>query len=121
MTDQRMYIELKSRYSDDGPAWIGWVRFSKSSRTLYFNGHAFQNCIGDDAHYVEMETGKAYWISGLKKNRQDRHGTGYGKITIDRRFVTDYLERIGKRGWIRAVTWRRIWKMVFPSSGSTVC
>lgn len=29
-----MYIELKSGYSDDGPAWIGKVEFSKTGQRL---------------------------------------------------------------------------------------
>ena len=36
------YIELKTGYSDNGPAWIGNVKESKSGRTIYFNDHAFQ-------------------------------------------------------------------------------
>ena len=30
------YIELKTGYSDDGPAWIGRVKMSRSGRTVYF-------------------------------------------------------------------------------------
>lgn len=32
-----MYIELKTGYSDDGPAWIGYVKTSKTKKTIYFN------------------------------------------------------------------------------------
>ena len=32
------YIELKTGFSDRGPAWIGKVVFSKSGQTIYFNG-----------------------------------------------------------------------------------
>ena len=38
------YIELKTGYNDDGPAWIGNVKESKSGKTVYFNDHAFQQC-----------------------------------------------------------------------------
>ena len=31
-----MYIELKTGYSDDGPAWIGYVKTSKSKKILTF-------------------------------------------------------------------------------------
>jgi len=34
-----LYIELKTGYSDNGPAWIGRVRYSKSGRTIYFNNN----------------------------------------------------------------------------------
>ena len=42
MINNLMYIELKTGYSDDGPAWIGYVKTSKSKKTIYFNDHAFQ-------------------------------------------------------------------------------
>ncbi len=33
-----MYVELKSGYGDNGPAWIGRVTFSNTRRTLYYRG-----------------------------------------------------------------------------------
>nr|WP_321519067.1 hypothetical protein [uncultured Bacteroides sp.] len=33
MESQIKYIELKTGYADDGPAWIGKVEFSKSGIT----------------------------------------------------------------------------------------
>ena len=42
MINDLMYIELKTGYSDDGPAWIGYVKTSKTKSTIYFNDHAFQ-------------------------------------------------------------------------------
>lgn len=91
------YIELKSGYNDDGPAWIGYVKFSKSGKTLYFNGHAFQRCHGTFANYYDLETDEEYWISGLKKNTCDRHWAGHGKVSIDRRAVDEYLTYIGEK------------------------
>lgn len=91
MTYELMYIELKSGYSDDGPAWIGYVKMSKSKRTIYFNDHAFQKSIGNYSNYIDIETGEAYWISGLKKRESNRHWAGHGKIMIDRRAVDEYL------------------------------
>ena len=40
------YIELKSGYNDDGPAWIGYVKLSRSGRTVYFNGRALKQGTG---------------------------------------------------------------------------
>jgi hypothetical protein len=87
-----MYIELKTGYSDDGPAWIGIVEFSKSGRTAYFNGHAFKHA--GKGHYGDIETGENYWISGVKKNGEDRHRFGKGKIQIDKAIVDDYLKLV---------------------------
>ena len=32
MINNLMYIELKTGYSDDGPAWIGYVKTSKTKK-----------------------------------------------------------------------------------------
>lgn len=36
-----------------------------------------------------------YWTSGIKKNGQDRHWAGNGKISIDENVVSEYLDFIG--------------------------
>ena len=97
MINNLMYIELKTGYSDDGPAWIGYVKISKSKKTIYFNDHAFQKNIGNYANYIDIENGNKYWISGLKKEESNRHWAGYGKIMIDRRAVNEYLFLIGEK------------------------
>ena len=38
MKTQLKYIELKSGYSDDGPAWIGKVEFSKPEKLFISTG-----------------------------------------------------------------------------------
>lgn len=91
------YIELKTGWSDDGPAWIGHVKESKTGATLYFNDRAFQSCRGMAGNYVDVETGEVYWISGIKKNGADRHWAGYGKVFIDRRLVSEYCAITGQK------------------------
>ena len=97
MINNLMYIELKTGYSDDGPAWIGYVKTSKSKKTIYFNDHAFQKNIGNYANYIDIENGDKYWISGLKKEESNRHWAGHGKIMVDRRAVNEYLSLIGEK------------------------
>lgn len=97
MIKDLMYIELKSGYSDDGPAWIGYVKTSKTRKTVYFNDHAFQKAIGGGSNYIDIENGDGYWISGLKKGESNRHWAGHGKITIDRRAVEECLALIGEK------------------------
>ena len=92
-----MYIELKTGYSDDGPAWIGYVKTSKSKKTIYFNDHAFQKNIGNYSNYIDIENGDEYWISGLKKEESNRHWAGHVKIMIDRRAIEEYLLLIGEK------------------------
>jgi hypothetical protein len=75
MKKQLMYIELKSGYSDNGPAWIGLVEFSQTGQTIYFDNKALKKLKipGPYANHYNVETGEEYWVSGVKKNGQDRH------------------------------------------------
>ena len=97
MIKDLMYIELKTGYSDDGPAWIGYVKTSKTKKTIYFNDQAFQKQNGCYSNYVDIETGDEYWISGLKKKESNRHWAGHGKIMIDQRAVDEYLSLIEEK------------------------
>jgi hypothetical protein len=87
------YIELKSEYNDDGPAWIGHVTLSKSGRTVYFNGKAFKRAVHGalGGNYFDLDTRDIYWISGIKKRGLNRHWAGSGKITIEAAAVDEYL------------------------------
>lgn len=98
MRTEIKYLELKSGFSDNGPAWIGMVSFSKSGKTIYFDGKAFQslNGTGISANYFDLESGNEYWISGVKKDMSDRHKFGGGKIFVEKRIFSDYLKIIGK-------------------------
>ena len=90
------YIELKTGYNDNGPAWIGKVTLSKSGQTIYFNGKAFQKHHGVQGNYCDIETGEEYWISKVKKDGTDRHWAGSGKIIVDRSILEEYLEITGQ-------------------------
>lgn len=92
-----LYIELKTDYSDNGPAWIGRVKYSKSGNTIYFNNKAFQAYESVGSNYIDIETGDRYWISGVKKNGEDRHWAGSGKIMIDRKIIDEYLCITGQK------------------------
>jgi hypothetical protein len=96
------YVELKSGHSDNGPAWIGYVTSSKTGRTLYFNGRGLMKLKGQrrgesGGNYVDMESGEAFWVSGVKKNAEDRHWAGSGKVLIEAAAVADYLKAIGAK------------------------
>jgi hypothetical protein len=95
-----MYIEQKTGYSDDGPAKIGCVEFSKTGRTIYYRGRAFRSLKGQgiSANYYDVENGDQYWISGPKRNKEDRHWAGSGPVEIDDDAREEYEELIsGKR------------------------
>lgn len=84
MKTEIKYIELKSGFSGNGPAWIGLASYSKSGKTVYFDGKAFQslNGMGISGNYFDLESGDEYWISGVKKDMSDRQKFGGGKIYI---------------------------------------
>lgn len=96
MSLELRYIELKSGYADDGPAWIGRVKISRTGTTIYFNDHAYRKYHGISGNYIDIETEEEYWISGVKKDGTDRHWDGSGKIVMDTKVVDEYLELIGK-------------------------
>lgn len=93
MKSKIMYIENKSS-GHSGSAWIGFVEFSKSGQTVYFNNKALKKLkipriLGN---HFDIETGEEYWVSGVKKNGQDRHQFGSGKIMIDKNSIDEYLK-----------------------------
>ncbi|MFO8015260.1 MAG: 1-deoxy-D-xylulose-5-phosphate synthase [Phycisphaerae bacterium] len=95
MKPRIMYIELKSGHSDDGPARIGRVTFSRTGKTIYYRGHRFQSLKGGGyANYVDIDTGDEYWISGCKKNGEDRHWAGSGLVEIDEDVREEYWTEI---------------------------
>ncbi len=97
MTKRLVYVELKTGFDHDGPAWIGHATTSKSGLTIYFDGLAFKRLGGQGirGNYYEANSGDEYWISGVKRDNWDRHWAGSGKIQIDRAAVSEYLSRIG--------------------------
>jgi hypothetical protein len=92
------YVELKTGFHDDGPASISWVTFSKTGRTIYYRGRALQRIIrgGIGSNHRDTETGDEYWISGVKKDGQDRHCAGKGRVDVDEDAREEY-ERVTGR------------------------
>ena len=89
MKQQLKYIELKTGFAHNGPAWIGYIEFSKSGQTIYFNGKA----LNGNGHGLcsDLQTKEIYLVSGIKKNGEDRHWLGNGKIQIDKNAINEYL------------------------------
>jgi len=91
-----MYIEAKSE-GLEGPAVIGRVYFSKSGKTFYYKGLKFQSLkgAGFKANYFEIESGDHFWISGPRKDRNDRLYGGNSGVEIDNDVLDEYLALVG--------------------------
>ena len=70
-----MYIEDKSE-GLVGQARIGLVTYSKSGRSVSYRGRTFQSLAGSGgpskANFFDVETGEEFWISGPRKDGNDR-------------------------------------------------
>jgi hypothetical protein len=66
---------------------------SRSGATVYFNGRALLRTSGGGypGNYIDVETRDIYWISGVKKNGEDRHWAGGGIVYVDAAVVDEYL------------------------------
>jgi hypothetical protein len=95
MKSELLYVELVPKDSiHTGPAWIGYGQFNRSRKTVYFDGKIFGKGRSPLGNFVDIVSGEYYWISGVKRNGQDRHWAGFGKISIDKNAVSEYLEII---------------------------
>ena len=90
-----MYVELKTGYADNGPASIGWVTFSKSGGSIYYRGRTLQRGNVVSGNYYDVDTREEFWVSGVKKNRQDRHWAGSSAVEIEPDAVDEYQRIIG--------------------------
>lgn len=67
-----MYIEDKSE-GLNGPARIGRAAFSKSGRSIHYQGRTFLK-VGNGYKYnhIAEDNGDEFWISGPRKDGRDR-------------------------------------------------
>lgn len=79
-----MYVEHKpAEHTDRAEAWIGWVTFSKTGRTVYTRGLRLQRSTRPACgNHVDLDTGENYWVSGPKKDGTDRL-YGNAPVTIE--------------------------------------
>lgn len=88
-----MYIEDKSG-GLEGDSRIGRVYFSKSGKTLYYKGRKFRSLKGNGfkSNFYDVENGDEFWISGPKKDRNDRLYGGNLGVEIDEDVLDEYKE-----------------------------
>ena len=90
-----MYIESKAE-GLTGSARIGRVTFSKSGRTLRYQGRTFQSLKGRGfkSNYYDVETGEEFWISGPKRDGSDRLYGERVPVEIDEDVRHEYWSEI---------------------------
>lgn len=93
-----MYVESKGG-GLTGPARIGRVSFSKTGKTIYYQGKTFQSLkgAGFKSNYFEVESGETYWISGPKRNGRDTLYGGSTPIEIDAEVREEYWRDIRRQ------------------------
>lgn len=95
MKPRIMYIESKAT-GLTGPARIGRVTFSKTGKTIHYNGRAFQSLRGRGfkSNYYDVATGEEFWISGPRKDGDDRLYGGSEAVEIDADVRLEYWRDI---------------------------
>lgn len=88
-----MYIENKSS-GLVGTARIGRVYFSKTGKTLYYRDQIFQSLkgAGSKSNFFEISTGDRYWISGPRKDQNDKLYGGNRGVEIDENVKAEYMQ-----------------------------
>ena len=72
------------------------MAFSKTGRTLYYHGQRFQSLKGAGlkSNYYDIDTGEDYWISGPKRDGNDRLYGERTPIEIDDDVRDEYWRNI---------------------------
>jgi hypothetical protein len=91
-----MYIESKAE-SLNGPARIGRVTFNRTRCTLFYKGRTFGKALGFKSSHYEVETGDKYWISGPRRDGQDRLYPSNIPVEIDDDVREEYWTVIRRR------------------------
>jgi hypothetical protein len=98
MKPRIMYIESKAQ-GLNGPARIGKVTFSKTGKSLHYGQLTFQSLKGSGfkANYYDVATGEHYWISGPRKDGNDRLYASSIPVEIDADVREEYWSAIRGR------------------------
>jgi hypothetical protein len=93
-----MYIESKAE-GLVGASKIGRVSYSRTRGTLYYKDRAFQSLKGSGfkANYFDVDTGDHYWISGPRRDGEDRLYVSHLPVEIDEDVREEYWIEIRKQ------------------------
>ena len=91
-----MYIENKAE-SLNGPARIGRATFNRTGITLFYGGKTFRKYQGFKSNYIDIDTREEYWISGPRKDGEDRLYVSNIPVEIDEDVREEYWTEIRKK------------------------
>jgi hypothetical protein len=96
MKSKIMYVEYKGD-GLAGTAWITRVSFSKTGRSVYFDGRRLETLDGQGykANYFDIATGERYWVSGPRRDGKD--SLYPNTVEIDEDVRGEYWLKIRKR------------------------
>lgn len=89
-----MYIENKDGLIDSVSARIGWVSFSKTGNTVYYQDKTLRKIKGGGirGNFRDTETEEEYWISGIKKTGSNAHWAEPVNIVVDEDAIVEYTK-----------------------------
>ena len=87
-----MYIENKDGLIDSASAKIGWVSFSQTGNTVYYQDKTLRKIKGGGirGNFRDIETEEEYWISGIKKTGSNTHWAEPVNIVVDEDAIVEY-------------------------------
>ena len=89
-----MYVENKHGEIDGAAARIGWVRFSKTGRTIYYRGRELAKARGVSGNFVDVATREEYWVSGVKRRGSNTHVAESGfSALVDADAIEEYRKQ----------------------------
>lgn len=93
-----MYIENKDAMIDDYAAHIGWVSFSKTGKTVYYQDKMLSRIKGGgvSGNHIDETTGDEYWVSGIKKRGSNTHWAESTSVKVDDDAKDEYLRIINE-------------------------
>lgn len=70
-----MYLENKAGQIDGCDARIGWATFSKTGRTVYYQGRTLRSIGGRgiSGNFMDVASREEFWVSGVKKRGTNAH------------------------------------------------
>jgi len=80
-----MYVENKDGLLEGAHARIGWVTFSKSGRTVYYQGRSLVAIGGSGirGNFMDVESREEFWVSGVKKRGSNAHYAESASVIVD--------------------------------------